>query len=73
MSGDPLLPICHFCRQPMPVRDLRALALAKRMQPPPEDVHYTITCCGHTLLLSDDVRWFATIKRLMECHGGATA
>ena len=73
MSTDPHLPICHFCGQPMQVRDLRALALAKGMEPPPEDVRYTIACCGHTLLISDDVRWYATIKRLLEYHGGATA
>jgi hypothetical protein len=67
MSTDPHLPICHFCGQPMRVRDLRSLALAKGMEPP-EDIRFTIACCGYTLLISDDFRWYPTILPFLLCH-----
>ena len=69
MDNDPYLPRCGICGNVMQLHDLRRSALEKGRKPPPEDIRFTIHCCGYTLLLSDNEEWFKTIEALRNYHG----
>ena len=51
------------------LRDLKPLCLERGREPPPEDIRFTIHCCGYTLLISDDEKWHQTIEALRKYHG----
>jgi hypothetical protein len=53
----------------MQLRDLKPLCLERGREPPPEDIRFTIHCCGYTLLISDDEKWHKAIEALRKYHG----